>query len=88
MGRNFEEWLHDKNIHGSAFEEEFYKCGSIEKGTIGWNAALDTVKENFNSLQQLKAEIAVLINEYGHIPDICEFYWQELLSKLRQLSAV
>lgn len=49
MRREFEDWFYDRTIHGVAFEEEFYHCGRFECGTIGWNAALDTMEENLTA---------------------------------------
>jgi hypothetical protein len=54
-----------------------------------WDAAIESVEENSNNLQQLKAEIAAYIIEYGQVskgnPGLAI---DMLISRLRQLSAV
>ena len=56
-----------------------------------WDAAIESVEENGNSLQQLKAEIAALATELQDFNDrrVAAFgRVTEIVAKMRQLSAV
>ena len=48
----------------------------------------EAVEASSNSLQQLKAEIAALVDEHSHGSKFCGGNYQLLVNKLRQLSAV
>jgi len=50
--------------------------------------ALQKEEPKPNSLQQLKAEIAALVDEHSHGSKFCGGNYQLLVNKLRQLSAV
>jgi hypothetical protein len=54
-----------------------------------WDAAVESVEENGNSLQQLKAEIAALAEELLSVYKTgSDEYVVSVIDKLRQLSAV
>jgi len=50
--------------------------------------ALQKEEPKPDSLQQLKAEIAALVDEHSHGSKFCGGNYQLLVNKLRQLSAV
>jgi|WetSurMetagenome_2_1015567.scaffolds.fasta_scaffold268756_2 hypothetical protein len=66
-----------------------YITGNVQEA-LAAKQALEAVVKNANSLQQLKAEIAALVNLFpATIPiDGCHTALVGLVSKLRQLSAV
>ena len=48
----------------------------------------ETSKESVNGTQQLKAEIATLVNEHSSLAAVSSQSYLNLVNKLRQLSAV
>lgn len=66
-------------------------CGGksfvIIDGTAAISATKRIVKVD-NSVQQLKAEIAALVNKYDSITKINDVIYRKVLIELRQLSAV
>jgi hypothetical protein len=66
-------------------------CGGksfvIIDGTAAISATKRIVKVD-NSVQQLKAEIAALVNKYDSITRVNDVIYRKVLIELRQLSAV
>ena len=70
--------------YGTGVPNSWEQCEQI------WNAATEYAVENCHSTQQLKAEIASIVNSYsydGTSVDLVKMY-PKLLDELRQLSAV
>lgn len=72
---------------------KYYFCDCPESlrlhkdGSLGDVALREDVEPILNSLQQLKAEIAALVNEHSPYAKICGGNYSILVRKLRQLSA-
>ena len=68
--------------YGTGVPNSWEQCEHI------WNAATEYAVENCHSIQQLKAEIAALVNEFDSVAINHSQRVRDFTRKLRQLSAV